>query len=422
MASNLAVIILAAGKGTRMKSDLPKVLHKVAGKSMLSHVISVASKLNAQKKIVVVSPDSKNIEKEAQGCEIAIQEKQLGTGDAVKAALQHLKGFDGNVVILYGDCPLVTVESIEKLIEKPLRKETRMFAFEAQDPAKYGRLVIRKNTVREIVEFKDANEAQSKITLCNSGIYYLSAKNLEKFIADLKNENAQKEYYLTDIVRIGWHHGIETNFLLIAEDEISGVNDKVELAKAEHSIQKRLRHKAMLDGVTIMAPETVFLSSDTQFGRNVTLRQNVVIGENVAIGDNVIIGPFAHIRPGTTLGSNSSIGNFVEVKKSRIGNGSKINHLSYVGDSTLGENVNIGAGTITCNYDGFDKHETKIGNNVFVGSNSSLIAPLVIGDDAIIAAGSSITKDIPAGSLGIARGLQKNLADWVMKFRKEKTK
>lgn len=420
MNKNLAVIILAAGKGTRMKSDLPKVLHKIAGKTMLTHVIDAAKRLDPAKIIVVVSPNSAEIEKEAKDCAIAVQQQQLGTGDAVKAATALLKDFSGDVLVLYGDCPLITTASIMKLFDKPLKDEIRMFGFETADPAKYGRLITNKKTVLEIIEFRDATEEQRKITLCNSGIYYLSAKNLSKLVNELKNDNAQKEYYLTDIIKNGWHHGLETNYYLIGENEISGVNDKIELSRAEHAMQKHLRDRAMLEGVTMLAPDTIFLSCDTKFGRNVTLRQHVVIGENVTIGDNVAIGPFAHIRPNTVIGNNVSIGNFVEIKKSKIGNHSKVNHLSYVGDSTIGSNVNIGAGVITCNYDGFDKNETKIEDGVFVGSNSALIAPVTIGKDAMIAAGSVISKDVSSGALGIARSLQKNLADWAFQFRKAK--
>jgi len=422
MSEALAVIILAAGKGTRMKSDLPKVMHKVAGRTMLGHVIGVARELNPQKIIVVVSPDSQQIVKESKGCLIAIQQEQLGTGDAVKAATELLKDFEGNILILYGDSPLITSASLAKLLEKPLKNEIRIFGFEASNPAKYGRLITSKNTVREVIEFKDANEIQKKITLCNSGIYYLPCPLLVKLITQIRNDNSQKEYYLTDLIKIGWKNAVETSYLPIHENEISGVNDKIELARAEGVMQKRLHKKALEDGVTLLCSATIFMSVDTKFGRDVTIRQHVVIGENVTIGDNVTIGPFAHIRPDTVISNNVSVGNFVEIKKSNIGEGSKINHLSYIGDSTLGTNVNIGAGTITCNYDGFDKYETHIGDNVFVGSNSALIAPVKLGDNAMIAAGSVISKDVAPGALGIARSLQKNLADWAMRFRKNKKK
>jgi len=421
MASNLAVIILAAGKGTRMKSDIPKVLHKIAGKAMLAHVIGAVKELEPQKIIVVVAPDSEAVAKVAEGCEIAIQAQQLGTGDAVKSAVALLKDFTGNVLILYGDSPLITSASLVKLLDKPLKNEIRIFGFNATNPAKYGRLIVSNNTVREVVEFKDANEAQKKLTLCNSGVYYLPAPLLQKLIAQVKNDNSQKEYYLTDLIKIGWKNSVETSYLPIHENEVSGVNDKHELCRAEGVMQKRLHKRALNDGVTILCPDTVFMSTDTKFGRDVLLRQNVVIGENVVIGNNVIIGPFAHIRPGTVIENNASVGNFVEIKKSTIGEGSKINHLSYIGDSHLGKNVNIGAGTITCNYDGFEKHETQIEDDVFVGSNTSLIAPVTIGKGAVIAAGSNISENVPAGALAIARGMQKNLADWAMKFKKKKT-
>ncbi len=420
--SNLAIIILAAGKGTRMKSDLPKVMHKVAGRHMLAHVVTAAKELQPQKIIVVLPPDSEDISSKIKDCEIAIQNQQLGTADAVKSAIPYLKGFDGNVLILYGDCPLITSSSIIRLIEKPINNEIRIFGFEASKPAKYGRLITSKNIVREVVEFKDASEAHKKITLCNSGIYYLAADMLEKLIAKVTQNNAQHEYYLTDIIKLGWKDSISTIYIPIDEDEISGVNDRAELAKAEAAMQKRLRARALSEGVTLLSSKTIYLSSDTKFGRDVTIRPNVVIDEKVIIGDNVTIGPFAHLRPGAIIGNHASIGNFVEIKKSTIGDGSKINHLSYIGDSTLGINVNIGAGVITCNYDGYTKHETKIGDGVFVGSNSALVAPIEIGNDALIAAGSVISKNVPSGALGIARSLQKNLADWAMQFRKDKKK
>lgn len=419
---NLAAIILAAGKGTRMKSDLPKVLHKVAGKSMVSHVVDLAKSLNAKRIITVVAPNSADVEKDA-GTEIAIQKEQLGTGDAVKSAKQLLQGFSGDVIILYGDCPLITRESIDELLATRKKFDIGLIGFYAKDPLKYGRLIVDGNIVRESVEYKDATEEQRKINLCNACIYALDAKLLFELVDELRPNNKGHEFYLTDIIKIAAGKGFKTGLTLTDETTVLGINTKAELANAENIIQQRLRHKAMVEsGVTMIAPETVFLSADTKFGRNVTIKPNVVIGENVTIGDDSMIGPFAHIRPGTVIGKDVKIGNFVEVKKSTIGNNAKINHLSYVGDSTLGDDVNIGAGTITCNYDGFDKFQTIIEDGVFVGSNSALLAPVTIGKNAIIAAGSVISKDVPAGSLGIARALQKNLAEWALTFRKGKKK
>ncbi len=427
MSDELAVIILAAGKGTRMKSDLPKVLHKVCGKSMLGHVISVATSLDPKKLTVVLAPNSEQVEKEVRlhfpATEISIQQQQLGTGDAVKAAKDALKGFTGNVIILSGDTPLISAETA-KLLTQAIKSENEihLLGFTPHDAARYGRLVTQGNEVTEIVEFKDADEKQRTIKLCNSGIYALNAKLLFNLLDELDNHNAQKEYYLTDIVRLAKNKGIKTFFHNVPEQEVLGVNDKAELADIERILQERLRKNALINGVTMAAPETVFLNHDTKFGRNVTLLPYVIIHEDVEIGDNVTIGPFANIRPHTKIGNNAKIGNFVEIKKSVIGEGSKVNHLSYVGDSTLGRNVNVGAGTITCNYDGISKSETIIGDGAFIGSNSALVAPVSIGSEAMVAAGSTITGDVPDGALGVSRTQQKNLAGWAVKFRKRNKK
>jgi bifunctional UDP-N-acetylglucosamine pyrophosphorylase/glucosamine-1-phosphate N-acetyltransferase len=417
-----AVIILAAGKGTRMKSDLPKVLHKVAGKTMLEHVIDSTKSLSPEKTVIVVAPNSKEVEKAAGKAEIAIQKTQLGTGDAVKAAKDSFKNFDGNVVILAGDSPLITPETLQNLIANLQDNQIHMLGFIPDDAAKYGRLVTKGNEVLEIVEFKDASEKQKSINICNSGIYALNAKLLFQLLDEVHNKNAQKEYYLTDIVKIAKSKKIKTFYHTASAAEVLGVNDKSELAAAEKIIQNRLRQQALVNGVTMTSPETIFLQADTKFGKNVTLLPFVVIGEDVEIGDNVQIGPFAHIRPHTKLMNGAKIGNFVEIKKSVVGENSKVNHLSYIGDSVLGDNVNIGAGTITCNYDGFDKFQTIIEDGAFIGSDSALIAPVKVGTGAIVAAGSTITKDVPANSLAVARETQKNLADWAVKFRKRKTK
>ena len=416
--SNIAVIILAAGKGTRMKSDLPKVMHKIGGKPMINHMVETAKSLNAKKTIVVLSPNNKEISKKIGACEIAIQKQQLGTGDAVKSALPALKGFTGQVVILYGDTPLISAASLQNLVDNTPKNQISLFGFIPQDAAKYGRLVVGKNNeVSEIVEFKDANPKQREIKICNSGIYCLDAKLLAGLLAKLTNKNSQKEYYLTDIVKIAAKEKIKTKFLEIDETEVLGVNDKSDLATVESIFQYQLRVKALLDGVTMIAPETVFLSADTKFGKDVVILPNVVIGENVTISDGVQIGPFAHIRPNSVIGAEAKVGNFVEIKNSKLGKGAKVSHLSYIGDSKLGADVNIGAGTITCNYDGYNKHETQIGDGAFIGSNSALIAPVKVGKGAIVAAGSVISHDVPENSLAVSRAQQKNLAGWATKFR-----
>ena len=417
--SELAVIILAAGKGTRMKSETPKVLHKVSGKTLLWHVLQTAKGLEPKKIITVVAPNSAEVEAAAEGTEIAIQEQQLGTGDAVKAGLNKLDGFEGNVVILYGDCPLIESETLKALIGRHKPGNISMLGFFANNPTGYGRLITRRNLVAEIVEQRDANPYQQRIRLCNSGIYVLEAKLLTQLLEQVQSNNSQKEYYLTDIVKIGTAQQIKTFYQTAPEEEVMGVNTKLDLAEVELTMQNRLRDKALLGGVTMIAPETVYLSMDTVFGNNVTLLPNVVIGENVVIGDDINVGPFAHLRAGTVLKNGSKIGNFVEVKKSEIGENSKVNHLSYVGDSVLGSDVNIGAGTITCNYDGFNKSQTIIEDGVFIGSNSALVAPVKIEKGAIVGAGSTITKNVEADSLSLTRAEQKTLPGWAAKFRKK---
>ena len=406
--AKLACIILAAGRGTRMKSDIPKVLHQVAGKSMLAHVVDAAKNFGAEKTIVVASPENKDALSKEVGAQIVVQENAQGTGDAVKAAEFALKDFDGNVLILYGDCPLIgdAAEGFEPFFEMLDECAIGMIAFEAVDPTGYGRLIIEEDRVEEIVEHLDATEEELEINLCNSGVFLLKSDLLFNLLGKIKNDNAKEEYYLTDIVKIANKEGLDIKFGIAEEYLVMGVNDKLDLSLAEEAMQNSLRQKALLSGVTMLAPETVFLSADTEFGKDVTIKQNVVIGENVTIGDNVSIGPFAHIRPGTKLGNNSRIGNFVETKNSQIGEGSKINHLSYVGDSELGTGVNVGAGTITCNYDGENKHKTLIEDNVFVGSNTALVAPVKVGKDSTIAAGSTITDDVENNSLAIARERQ----------------
>lgn len=422
--AEIATIILAAGNGTRMKSAKPKVMHTVCGKPMLWHVLSAAKQLGASKNVVIAQEAHQDVQTLAKslGAEIAFQTQQLGTGDAVKAAQKALKGFDGNVVILAGDCPLISQAALAELLEELANCDIAMLGFEPLDAAAYGRLVVSGNTVERIVEFKDANPSEQQIGLCNSGVYALPAKLLFDLLNDVKNNNAKGEYYLTDIVQIAAARGLKTNFVVAAEEEVLGVNTMAELASAEAAMQEILCQKALEQGVQMIAPETVFLSADTKFGTGVLLQPNVVIGENVEIGDNVTIGPFAHIRAGTSLAAGAKIGNFVEVKNSIVGEGSKINHLSYVGDAELGEGVNVGAGTITCNYDGFAKHKTQIGDGVFVGSNTALVAPVNVAAGAIVAAGSTITGDVAQGELAIARAEQKNLADGAVRFKKKRQK
>jgi len=422
--SIFTTIILAAGNGTRMKSDMPKVMHKVANKPMLWHVLRAAEAAGASKNIVIVQDSHEDVKKLAlsfPSTEFAVQKEQRGTGDAVKAAQENLQDFDGNIVILSGDCPNISADDISNLLNSAKSNQISLIAFSPLDPAQYGRVITSENKVLGIVEYKDASEEQRNIDVCNSGIYALPAKLLFSLLDELKSNNAQGEYYLTDIVTIAASKGIETVFCWADENNVLGINDKAELAAAEAIMQDNLCQAAMKQGTTLIDQGTTFLSADTKIGRNVVIKPFTYIDENVEIGDDVTIGPFAHIRHATKIGKGAKIGNFVEIKKSNIGAGSKISHLSYIGDANLGENVNIGAGTITCNYDGFKKYKTDIGNGVFVGSNSSLIAPLEIEEGAIIAAGSTITEKVVKDSIGIARSEQKNLAEKALSFRNNKS-
>jgi len=431
---NLATIILAAGKGTRMQSDLPKVLHKVAGKSMINHVVDTASKLTPAKQIVVKSDDAE-LPVEA---EFIVQKERLGTGHAVKICANALKNFKGKVLTLYGDVPLIAPHTLQQLLEVANKAQITVLGFNTPQPTGYGRLVTQGPTVTQIVEEKDATDEQKRITMCNSGIFVVDAELLFKLLEQVTNNNAQGEYYLTDIVSIAAAQGITTNYALANEGELQGVNSKAQLAAVEYLMQHRLRMQALDTGVTMQNPQTVYLQADTKFGKNVELEPNIYFGSNVTVGDNVtikafshidgatigsnaVIGPFARLRPGSDLASDTKIGNFVEVKNAKLGQGSKVNHLSYVGDADVGKDVNIGAGSITCNYDGFKKHKTNIGDNVFIGSNSAMVAPVNIAQGTIVAAGSTLTSDTKKDDLAIARSKQVNKAGLAKKFRDKST-
>lgn len=422
--SEIASIILAAGNGTRMKSAKPKVLHTVCGKPMLWHVLQAVKAAGAKKNVVVAQSAHDDVQNLAHVCgaETALQKQQLGTADAAKAAKTALKNFVGNVVILSGDTPLVSRETIKALLAGLKKADISMLVFEPDDTAAYGRVITNGKFVERIVEFKDASSQEKQISLCNSGIYALPCKSLFTLLEKVQSNNAKSEFYLTDIVQIAAQKGLKTAYINAPEEEVLGVNTMAELATAEATMQEKLCAQALAQGVQMIAPETVFLSADTKFGQGVILQPNVIFGENVEVGDNVTIGPFAHIRAGTKLGKNSKIGNFVEVKNSKVGASSKINHLSYIGDAEIGNNANIGAGTITCNYDGYAKHKTKIGDGVFVGSNTALVAPVALGNNAIIAAGSTICVDVGADALAIERNEQKNLAGAAIRYRTKRQK
>jgi bifunctional UDP-N-acetylglucosamine pyrophosphorylase / glucosamine-1-phosphate N-acetyltransferase len=426
MTEPLAVLILAAGKGKRLNSARPKVLHEVANRPMIQHVLDAAAALKPQRLVVVVGPGMDDVAKTASPAEIAIQETQRGTGDAVAATRKLLNGFAGDVLVLYGDTPLITPATLTGLLRERRRQSAAVaiIGMRPADPGPYGRLVLAADgRLDAIVEARDATEAQRRIGLCNSGVMAIDGKLLFSLIDAITTSNSQAEYYLTDIVAIARSRGLPCVAIEADTAELMGVNSRAELAEAEAAMQRRLRRRAMDSGVTFTAPETVFLSADTQIGKDsvigpfVVFGPGVSVGEGVAvpafchitgakIGDHAIIGPFARLRPGATLGANVHIGNFVEVKNTQLGPGAKANHLAYLGDASIGARTNIGAGTITCNYDGIAKYRTEIGADVFIGTNASLVAPVTIADGAIIAAGSVITENVPKDALALGRARQ----------------
>jgi len=420
----IATIILAAGMGTRMKSNLPKVLHKIAGKPMINHVIDTAEKLSPEKTVLVVGEEFPNKENNTN---IVIQKDRLGTAHAVLQAKKHLQNFDGKILVLYGDTPLITSETLQKMIDT--NADVTVLGFNPDNPFGYGRLVVQNNKLEKIVEEKEANTDEQKIIFCNSGVIAIEGKHLFNLLAEVNNNNAKGEYYLTDIVEIANSKGLTCKAVEGNEDEVLGVNSRVQLAEAENILQQKLRIQAMENGTTLIAPETVFLQTDTKLGKDTIIHPFVVFGEGVTIKDGVeikshsnlekciirngaTIGPFARIRPDTDIGENAKIGNFVEIKKSNIDAGAKISHLSYIGDATVGKNANIGAGTITCNYNGKNKFKTEIGCGAFIGSNTALVAPVKVGDYAFIGAGSTINKDVSEKALATSRTKQKEIKGW----------
>ena len=439
--TDIAIIVLAAGKGTRMKSNQPKVLHRAAGRSLLGHVLQAARAIDPQETVVVVGPDMDEVWVEARGvfsgARQAIQADRLGTGHAVSMARQALEGFSGAVVVLYGDVPLISGKSLLRLTEIA-GKGMAVLGFEADNPQGYGRLIQDgEGQVIKIREELDASPAERAIRLCNSGIIAIDAGLLWSLLPKLNNANAKGEYYLTDLVELATAAGTPCRLALCPESEVAGVNDRTQLAGIESTLQQSYRRQHMLNGATLVAPETVFFSADTVIGQDVVIEPNVVFGPGVVIGNGVEIlsfshiegatvasgariGPYARLRPGADIGEDAHIGNFVEVKKSVIGKGAKANHLTYIGDARIGAKSNIGAGTITCNYDGYEKHLTDIGSNVFVGSNTALVAPVKVGDGASIAAGSVVTRNVPADALAIGRVDLDLREGWAKRYREMK--
>ena len=433
----LAIIVLAAGKGTRMKSDLHKVLHPIAGRPMLDHLLASARQLAPQRQVVVAGHGREQLEKAlGDSATIAVQDPQLGTGHAVQQGESALAGFDGDVLILYGDVPFVPAATMQAMIDRlnaPDSPAVVVLAFEPADAQQYGRVITEGDRVTKMVEHKDATDAEREVRLCNSGLMAAKSADLFALLARVTDDNAAKEYYLVDIVNIANADGRHCAVVVTDPYDVSGINSRGELAAMEGEWQARRRVAAMADGASLIAPDTVWFAWDTKLGRDVLIEPNVFFGSGVEIADNVKIranchiegaivgsgcevGPFARLRPGTVLGEKAKIGNFVETKKAVLGKGAKANHLTYLGDVTVGGGANIGAGTITCNYDGYFKYRTEIGENAFIGSNSALVAPVKIGRDAIVAAGSAVTRDVADGELRLVRGEQLIKPGWADRF------
>ncbi|KIC18979.1 bifunctional UDP-N-acetylglucosamine diphosphorylase/glucosamine-1-phosphate N-acetyltransferase GlmU [Leisingera sp. ANG-DT] len=426
---SIALVILAAGKGTRMNSDLPKVLHPIAQAPMLEHAMAAGRTLAPERTIIVAGHGADEVRAAVaeidEEAEVVLQEEQLGTAHAVDQARTALDGFAGDVVVLYGDTPFVSAETLERMVEARQRADLVVLGFQAADPGRYGRLVMDGDSLEKIVEFKDATEAERAISFCNSGLMAGKASAMFDLIAKVGNENASGEYYLTDLVELARREGLNVTAVSCDEAETLGVNSRAELAQADALFQAQAREDLMELGVTLMAPETVYLAFDTFIGRDTVIEPNVVFGPGVTVESGALIrafshlegchvsrgakvGPYARLRPGAELAENTHIGNFVEIKNAEIAEGAKVNHLSYIGDASVGEATNIGAGTITCNYDGVMKHRTEIGARAFIGSNTMLVAPVRVGNEAMTATGAVVTKNVEDGDLAIARAEQNN--------------
>jgi bifunctional UDP-N-acetylglucosamine pyrophosphorylase / glucosamine-1-phosphate N-acetyltransferase len=437
-------VVLAAGEGTRMRSKLPKVLHAVAGQSLLAHVLQAAPKGAGSSLAVVIGPDHGAVADEARrirsDAQTFIQRERLGTAHAVLAAREAIARGADDLLVVFGDTPLISAETFERL-RAPLRNGAALavLGFRAADPTGYGRLLMEGDRLVAIREHADASAEERKVTLCNAGVMALAGKSALAILDEIGNANSKGEYYLVDAIGIAREKGLEAVVIETSEDEVRGINTKAQLAEAEGVMQARLRKQAMDAGVTLIAPETVYLAADTKFGTDVTVEPFVVIGPGVTIADGAVIhafshivqatigknasvGPYARLRPGTSLGEGARIGNFVETKAATLEAGVKVNHLSYIGDAEVGANSNIGAGTITCNYDGFSKHKTTIGKGAFVGTNSSLVAPVKIGNGAYIGSGSVITRNVPDDAMAVERSQQNIREGGAVRYREIKTR
>jgi bifunctional UDP-N-acetylglucosamine pyrophosphorylase/glucosamine-1-phosphate N-acetyltransferase len=423
----VSLIVLAAGMGTRMNSELPKVLHRLGGVPMLHHALAAGRALDSARVVVVTGHGADAVAKAAEDFDKAVacvvQDPQLGTAHAVAQAAPLLADAGGEAVVLYGDTPFVRGETLQAMLDARARHAVVILGFEARDPGRYGRLVVQGDQLLRIVEWKDATEAERAIPLCNSGVVAAEAKTLFHLVAKVGNQNASGEYYLTDIVELARAEGLSVGFVTCPESETLGINTRAQLAEAEAAFQSAKRAEALEIGVTLTAPETVFFALDTFIGRDAFVGPNVIFGPRVTVesGAEILgfchlegchisrgatVGPFARLRPGTELAEDVHVGNFVEIKNAILDEGVKVGHLTYLGDAHVGEFTNIGAGTVTCNYDGVMKHRTEIGRNVFIGSDTMLVAPVTVGDRAMTASGSVITADVPANALAIARARQ----------------
>jgi bifunctional UDP-N-acetylglucosamine pyrophosphorylase/glucosamine-1-phosphate N-acetyltransferase len=439
MQAPLLVVVLAAGRGVRMQSDLPKVLHPIGGRSMLAHVLAAAQALAPSKLALVVGPAMNAVADEATraspGIEVFEQAKPLGTANAVLAAEQALRRHHGSVLVLFADSPMIEPETLRRLVGALGTADVGVLSFRPVDPAGYGRIILdAKGQVVAIREDKDASAEEKRIELCNAGAMAFRVPDVAGLLKRIGNGNTKREYYLTDAPGLAAQDGLKAVPVACRADDATGINSREQLAVAEAIFQRRARSLAMQRGTTLVAPETVWFSFDTVTGRDVTIEPNVFFGPGVVIEDGAHImanchmvgarvrkgarvGPFARFRPGADIGPDAKIGNFVEVKNATLEAGAKANHLSYIGDGRVGEGANVGAGTIFCNYDGFAKHRTDIGDGAFIGSNTSLVAPVKIGDGAYVGSGSVITKDVPPGALALSRSPQEERQGWVAKFR-----
>ena len=443
----IALVVLAAGKGTRMKSDLPKVLHPIGQAPMLAHAVQSGATLAPERTVIVAGHGADAVTRAAQDidetAQVVIQTEQLGTAHAVDQARAALEGFAGDVVVLYGDTPFVRPETLERMLAARAENDVVILGFHAADPARYGRLVMAGNHLDRIVEYKDATDEERAISFCNSGLLACDAQTLFDLIAQVGNDNASGEYYLTDVVELAGARGLSVTAVACDEAETMGINSRADLAGAEAVFQARARAELLEAGITLTAPDTVHLAFDTVIGRDTLIEPNVVFGPGVTVESGAtirafshlegchvsrgaVVGPYARLRPGAELAEDVRVGNFVEIKNAEIAEGAKVNHLSYIGDASIGAGSNIGAGTITCNYDGVMKHRTEIGRGAFIGSNTMLVAPVTVGNGAMTGSGSVITQDVEAAALALARARQQNKPGQarklfaLLKARKEK--